>query len=49
MVLQGWANLPLRAQIKLRNRLAMQKLGAQNQSQCPRLIQKQLETVIFVL
>ena len=44
---QGWTNLPLRARF-LATQLYL-KMGAQNQSQCARLIEKQLEIVIFVL
>ena len=47
---QGWTNLPLRAQFFGRARSGTQrKTDAQNQSQCVRLIKKQLETIVFVL
>ena len=46
---QGWTNLSLRAILFPRPIGHARKTGAQNQSQCARLIEKQLETIIFVL
>ena len=55
VIRQGWTNLLLRARffgcaiLFARPIVHAKKTGAQNQTQCPRLIEKQLETTIFVL
>ena len=47
---QSWTNLPLHARLFGRATLfAYAKKGAQSQIQCAHLIEKQLETIIFVL